>query len=91
MYALGRFGIVLGLETIETILKGLGNPHKRFKSIHIAGTNGKGSVASALSTILSASGYRVGLYTSPHLVHFNERIMINTKPISDQRVVPFSN
>ena len=87
MYALGRFGIVLGLETIETILKGLGNPHKRFKSIHIAGTNGKGSVASALSTILSASGYRVGLYTSPHLVHFNERIMINTKPISDQRVV----
>lgn len=87
MYALGRFGIVLGLETIETILKGLGNPHRTFKSIHIAGTNGKGSVASALATILSASGYRVGLYTSPHLVHFNERIMINNQPISDQRVV----
>ncbi|MBU0994775.1 MAG: bifunctional folylpolyglutamate synthase/dihydrofolate synthase [Proteobacteria bacterium] len=87
MFAFGRFGIVLGLETICAILEKLGNPHNSFKSIHIAGTNGKGSVASALSSILAASGYRVGLYTSPHLIHFNERICIDNQPISNDEVV----
>ena len=87
MYALRRFGIILGLDTIKRILNALGNPQNDFKSIHVAGTNGKGSVASALSAILLESGYRVGLYTSPHLVRFNERIRINNLQISNEDVV----
>ncbi len=87
MYALGRFGIVLGLSTMEGILEKLGNPHKDFVCIHVAGTNGKGSVASTLSHILHKSGYRTGLYTSPHLVSFNERIMVDNKEISNDEVI----
>jgi dihydrofolate synthase/folylpolyglutamate synthase len=87
MYALRRFGIILGLDTIKNILNALGNPQNDFNSIHIAGTNGKGSVASALSAILHESGYRVGLYTSPHLVRFNERICINNRQIANKDVV----
>ena len=87
MYGLHRFGIKLGLETIGNILSAIGNPHKQLKIIHIAGTNGKGSVASALSTILSSAGYKTGIYTSPHLVRFNERICINNIPVSDDDVI----
>ena len=87
MYALRRFGIILGLDTIKNILGALGNPQNDFNSIHVAGTNGKGSVASALSAILQQSGYRVGLYTSPHLVRFNERICIDNRQISNRDVV----
>jgi len=87
MYSLRRFGIKLGLSTIRRILKGLGNPQDNFSCIHVAGTNGKGSVASALSSILNASGYKTGLYTSPHLVRFNERITIRNRPVSNDIVV----
>ncbi len=87
MYGLRRFGIILGLETIQKMLEGLKNPQNRFQSIHIAGTNGKGSVASALSSILHCAGCKAGLYTSPHLVKFNERICINNQPVSDEDVV----
>jgi dihydrofolate synthase/folylpolyglutamate synthase len=87
MYGLRRFGIILGLETTEKILNGLGNPQDRFASVHIAGTNGKGSIASFLCTILREAGLKVGLYTSPHLVRFNERIKINGREISDQDVL----
>ena len=87
MYALRRFGIILGLETIRNILDGLEQPHRNYACIHVAGTNGKGSVAATLASILFESGYTVGLYTSPHLVHFNERICINNRPISDDDVV----
>ncbi len=87
MYGLKRFGIILGLETIRNILDGLGKPHKKYACIHVAGTNGKGSVAAALSFILYESGYNVGLYTSPHLVRFNERICINNHQISNKEVV----
>ena len=87
MFSMRRFGIVLGLSTISNILDGLGNPQHRFSSIHIAGTNGKGSIASALATILQEAGYRVGLYTSPHLIRFNERICVNGQSISDDAVV----
>jgi dihydrofolate synthase/folylpolyglutamate synthase len=87
MFSLRRFGIKLGLETIETILSDLGNPHRSYQSIHIAGTNGKGSVATMLSAILTAAGYRVGKYTSPHLEKFNERICINNEPIDDDAVI----
>jgi dihydrofolate synthase/folylpolyglutamate synthase len=87
MYGLRRFGIKLGLETIRHILSQLGDPHLNFRAIHIAGTNGKGSVAAMLSTILHAAGYRVGRYTSPHLERFNERICINNAPIADADVL----
>jgi len=87
MYSLRRFGIKLGLSTIRRILKELGNPQDHFGCIHVAGTNGKGSIASGIASILNAAGYRTGLYTSPHLVTFNERISINGRPISNTRVV----
>ncbi len=87
MFGLRRFGIKLGLDTILSILKGLDNPQNKFMSVHIAGTNGKGSIASALSSIFNQAGYCVGLYTSPHLVKFNERIRINDVPVSDMDVL----
>jgi dihydrofolate synthase / folylpolyglutamate synthase len=87
MFSLRRFGIKLGLGTIRKTLADIGNPQDRFSCIHVAGTNGKGSIASALSSILRLSGYKVGLYTSPHLVRFNERICINNEPVSDDHVV----
>jgi dihydrofolate synthase/folylpolyglutamate synthase len=87
MYGLRRFGIILGLETISRILDGLDNPHRDYACIHVAGTNGKGSVAATLASILFESGYKVGLYTSPHLVRFNERILINNRQISNNEVV----
>jgi len=87
MYSLHRFGIKLGLDIISGMLSSLGNPQETFNCIHIAGTNGKGSVASALSTILHRAGYRTGLYTSPHLVSFNERICINNEPITNDDIV----
>ncbi len=81
IYSLQKFGIKFGLSKTENLLKRFGNPHIGRKYIHIAGTNGKGSVAAFLSSILKEAGYRVGLYTSPHLVRFTERIRINGKEI----------
>jgi len=77
-----RFGVHLGLERIQTLLACLGNPHHQVPIIHVAGTNGKGSVCAYLSSILTQAGYRVGRYTSPHLVDWTERICINEQPIS---------
>jgi dihydrofolate synthase/folylpolyglutamate synthase len=87
MFGLRRFGIKLGLDTIADILHGLGDPQDGLNCIHVAGTNGKGSVASSLAAILSDCGYKTGLYTSPHLVRFNERIQIDNQPITDDQVV----
>jgi dihydrofolate synthase/folylpolyglutamate synthase len=87
LYGFQRFGIKLGLSTIKKILAGLGDPQDTFACIHVAGTNGKGSVASSLASILYRSGYKTGLYTSPHLVRFNERIQVNNRPISNEKVV----
>ncbi len=87
MYALGRFGIVLGLSTMESILEKLGNPQNDFKCIHISGTNGKGSVASSLSNILTTGGSKTGLYTSPHLVTFNERFCIDGVQVTDDEII----
>ena len=86
LFGLQRFGIKLGLENITTLLEILGNPHRAFPSIHIAGSNGKGSTAAFLDSILRQSGLRTGLYTSPHLVDFSERIQINGKPIPTRRI-----
>ncbi|MBD1901787.1 bifunctional folylpolyglutamate synthase/dihydrofolate synthase [Trichocoleus sp. DQ-A3] len=77
-----RFGVHLGLERIQKLLANLGNPHHKVPVIHVAGTNGKGSVCAYLSAVLTGAGYRVGRYTSPHLVDWNERICLNEQPIS---------
>ena len=87
MFSLQRFGIKLGLDVMRNILSGLDHPQNRFRSIHVAGTNGKGSVASMITAILQKAGFTAGLYTSPHLVHFNERIRINGSPVSNREVV----
>ncbi len=87
LYGFRRFGIKLGLSTIRKILAGLNDPQDTFACIHVAGTNGKGSVASSLASILYRSGYKTGLYTSPHLVRFNERIQVNNRPITNEKVV----
>jgi dihydrofolate synthase / folylpolyglutamate synthase len=78
-----QFGVNLGLSRIQTLLAALGLPHQSVPIIHVAGTNGKGSVCAYLSSILTAAGYKVGRYTSPHLVDWNERICINDRPISN--------
>ena len=89
LYALQRLGIKVGLEHTQRLLEVCSNPQDNFISIHIAGTNGKGSTSAMLSSILIEAGYNVGLYTSPHLLKFNERIRVNSIPISDERIVEF--
>ncbi|MBS4759668.1 MAG: bifunctional folylpolyglutamate synthase/dihydrofolate synthase [Clostridium sp.] len=76
-----KFHICLGLERVSKVLKLLGNPQENLKIIHVAGTNGKGSVCAMLSKILTTAGYKTGLYTSPHIVEYTERIKINQKNI----------
>jgi len=84
-----KFGIKLGLKNIRLLLKKVGSPHKKIKCIHVAGTNGKGSCCAMISSVLQEAGYKVGMYTSPHLKRFNERIKINNKEISNKDVVKY--
>ncbi|GAX38769.1 bifunctional folylpolyglutamate synthase/dihydrofolate synthase [Nodularia sp. NIES-3585] len=77
-----HFGVHLGLSRIIKLLANLGNPHHQVPVIHVAGTNGKGSVCAYLDSVLTEAGYRTGRYTSPHLVHWTERICLNKQPIS---------
>ncbi len=90
LYSLQKYGIKFGLSKTENLLKKLDTPQKDLKFIHIAGTNGKGSVATYLNFILMNAGYRVGLYTSPHLVSFTERMRINGENISKRDVVHYT-
>ena len=78
-----------GLENTWALDAHFGHPHRNFHTIHVAGTNGKGSVSHTLAAILQSAGYKTGLYTSPHLVDFRERIRINGVPISKEYVVNF--
>ena len=87
LYGLQKFGIKFGLTNISGLLKSFNNPHENLQSIHIAGTNGKGSTGAFLSSVLIKSGFKVGFYTSPHLVNFTERIRINEQEIPEERVV----
>tara|TARA_B100000029_G_scaffold375236_1_gene369572 strand:- start:12358 stop:13626 length:1269 start_codon:yes stop_codon:yes gene_type:complete len=89
LYTLRRRGIKIGLHRTIELLNRCNNPHKGIPIVHIAGTNGKGSTAAMIASILKISGLKVGLYTSPHLVKFNERIRINGIPISDEFIISF--
>lgn len=86
LFSLRRFGWRLGVETVRRLLDLLDNPQQTVPSAHIGGTNGKGSTAAMLSAIFQAAGYRTGLYTSPHLLNFTERIRINGAPIPEREV-----
>ncbi|MBW4477210.1 MAG: bifunctional folylpolyglutamate synthase/dihydrofolate synthase [Tolypothrix brevis GSE-NOS-MK-07-07A] len=81
-----RFGVHLGLDRIVKLLANLGNPHHQVPVIHVAGTNGKGSVCAYLSSVLTEAGYRTGRYTSPHLVDWTERICLNEQAIASERL-----
>ena len=87
LYSLEKFGMIFGLTKIEEILKAVGNPHLEIQAIHIGGTNGKGSTAAIIASILRKEGYRVGLYTSPHLIRFTERMKVNEKEIEKEEMV----
>jgi dihydrofolate synthase / folylpolyglutamate synthase len=82
-----RFGVDLGLDRILHLLERLGNPHRRVPVIHVAGTNGKGSVCAYLSSVLTAAGYNVGRYTSPHLIDWTERVALNGQPIASDTLL----
>ena len=77
-------GTIPGLERELELLRRMGDPQKELKYVHVAGTNGKGSTAAMLSNILTRAGYRTGLYTSPYILRFNERIQVDGQPIPDQ-------
>ena len=85
----GPSGYKVGLGSMLALDEHFGHPHTKFRSIHVAGTNGKGSLSHMLAAMLQVCGYRVGLYTSPHLVDFRERIRVNGKPISEEYVTTF--
>ncbi len=87
MFGLERFGIKLGLDNITEFLSRIGNPHRDFKSVHVTGTNGKGSVCAFTAEILRRHGLRTGLYISPHLVDFRERISVDNRLVPERDVV----
>ncbi|RSD23325.1 bifunctional folylpolyglutamate synthase/dihydrofolate synthase [Mesobacillus subterraneus] len=86
-----RLGIKPGLTRMEWMLERLGHPERQIKTIHVGGTNGKGSTVTFLRSILQSAGYRVGTFTSPYFEQFNERISINGQPISDQELIELTN
>jgi len=90
LYARTAGGTRLGLERTAALLEEMGNPHHDFRSLHVAGTNGKGSVVATVAAVLRANGCRTGAYTSPHLVDFRERIVVDGEPISEERVIAFA-
>ncbi|MBL7095341.1 bifunctional folylpolyglutamate synthase/dihydrofolate synthase, partial [candidate division KSB1 bacterium] len=86
---LTSLGWKLGLDKIRSLLKEIDNPHEKYKVVHVAGTNGKGSTSSMLASILEAAGYKTGLFTSPHLFYVGERIKYNGIPISQNELVEY--
>ena len=87
LYTLLKFGMKFGLSSVENLLKNLGQPHLKVPVFHVAGTNGKGSVGATVNAVLTQAGYKVGFFTSPHLVFFRERIMIGPNMIGREDVV----
>src|SRR5436190_9469279 len=88
LYRLAPAGAVLGLERVRDACTVFGNPERRFASVHVAGTNGKGSVSAMLAAMTDVAGFRTGLYTSPHLCRFNERIQLNGEPVPNDLLFP---
>jgi len=91
LHGLQRHGIKPGLGRIQALLAGLAHPERRYLSLHIGGTNGKGSTAAMVASVLQAAGHRVGLYTSPHLVEFRERIQVNGEMIPEELVAALTD
>jgi dihydrofolate synthase / folylpolyglutamate synthase len=91
LYGLKQFRNELKLDRVKELIESLGNPYKNYKTIHVAGTNGKGSTCALIARILEKAGHKVGLYTSPHLVNYNERIQINRQQIDDQDLIRIMN
>ena len=87
LYSLQKYGMKFGLDNISRLLSALKNPQESFRSIHVAGTNGKGSTSAMIESLLRTAGVTTGLFTSPHLVSFTERIQVNGKEISEAEVV----
>jgi dihydrofolate synthase/folylpolyglutamate synthase len=90
LYGLQRRGMKFGLRNTKLLLKSVGNPERRFAALHVAGTNGKGSTCAFLASMFTEAGYKTGLYTSPHLVRFTERIRINGQEIPEDRLVDYA-
>ena len=86
---IGKDAYKAGLENTYLLDKYFNHPHRQFRTIHIAGTNGKGSCSHTLAAILQSAGYKTGLYTSPHLIDFRERIRVNGIPVSKEYVIDF--
>lgn len=86
LYSLQKHGIKLGLDAMRSLMGAMGNPERHLRVFHVAGTNGKGSTAAMTASMLETAGYRVGLYTSPHLVDFRERIKINGRMIGEDEL-----
>lgn len=91
LYALQKYGIKLGLDNTIRLLSLVGSPQNSFKSIHIAGTNGKGSVSAMIASVLKTAGFSTGLFTSPHLINFTERIQVNNIEIKETEVTELTN
>jgi dihydrofolate synthase/folylpolyglutamate synthase len=90
LYGLQRFGVKLGLHNMQTLCRRIPSLQKPLACVHVAGTNGKGSVSMMLAEILRHAGLTVGLYTSPHLLCFNERIRINGTPVSQDQIIHYA-
>jgi dihydrofolate synthase/folylpolyglutamate synthase len=88
-HKIGQKAYKEGMENIEQLVKILGNPERNFKTVHVAGTNGKGSVSHLLASFFQEAGYCTGLFTSPHLIDFSERIKVNGIEISEKEVIDF--
>ena len=84
-------GVKLGLQNIKNLMEKLGNPQDKLKIIHIAGTNGKGSCTSFVNSVLVSQGYKVGMFTSPSIYNFEERIRINNKNIPENKLIELMN
>ncbi len=87
LYNLQKYGIKFGLDNISRLMSALDNPYKSFLSVHVAGTNGKGSTSAIISSVLKTAGLKVGLFTSPHIVSFTERIRVNGEEITEKEVI----
>ena len=91
LFGLRTFGIHLGLEVSRSLAEKVGNPQNQFPAVHIAGTNGKGSTCALIESVLREKGLKTGLYTSPHLIDFNERIRVDGVPISDEAIIGYAD